>query len=196
MIMFISNYRLKGEASFAPHYWPVWIKSCCVQSYYENYGWFPFRIKGNPSRAMAKSTPYVFSEDEWDTKEDPGKSIKNVFYVLRYVKRHFSGRRDVEWWKNRARNPSRYRVMLDWRHQSVTYSVSQKKILLNRKILKSCSNFLEAFRVNLKAFLGFVLPNQYGLIVAWEDWSWFSGDFTSLATHTALWPLLYTTRLP
>jgi len=25
-----------------------------------------------------KSTPFVGSKDEWDTKEDPGKSMKNV----------------------------------------------------------------------------------------------------------------------
>jgi len=28
------------------------------------------------------------SEDEWDTKEGPGKSMKNVLYVLRCAKRH------------------------------------------------------------------------------------------------------------
>jgi len=27
-----------------------------------------------------KSTPFVGSKDEWDTKEDPGKSIKNALY--------------------------------------------------------------------------------------------------------------------
>jgi len=26
-----------------------------------------------------KSAPFVGSKDEWDTKEDPGKSMKNVF---------------------------------------------------------------------------------------------------------------------
>jgi len=34
-----------------------------------------------------KLTPFVVSEDEWDTKEGPGKSIKNVLYVLRCAKR-------------------------------------------------------------------------------------------------------------
>jgi len=28
-----------------------------------------------------KSTPFVVSEDEWDIKEGPGKSMKNVLYV-------------------------------------------------------------------------------------------------------------------
>ena len=31
------------------------------------------------------------NKDEWDTKEDTGKSIKNALYVLRYAKRHLSG---------------------------------------------------------------------------------------------------------
>jgi len=33
-----------------------------------------------PSRAY---TPFVVSKDEWDTKEGPGKSMKNVLYALR-----------------------------------------------------------------------------------------------------------------
>jgi len=32
-----------------------------------------------PSHAY--QTPFVGSKDEWDTKEDPGKSIKNVLYA-------------------------------------------------------------------------------------------------------------------
>jgi len=53
--------------------------------------------------------------------------------------------------------------------------VSQK-IPLNRKFLKFCSNLLKAFRVDLKTFLGLVLPNQYCPIVVWEKWGWFLGD--------------------
>ena len=41
-----------------------------------------FCYKGKPSRATA---------DEWDTKEDTGKSMNNALYVLRYAKRHLSG---------------------------------------------------------------------------------------------------------
>jgi len=37
--------------------------------------------------------------------------------------------------------------------------------LLNNFFLKFCSNFLKAFRINVKAFLGLVLPNQYCHIV-------------------------------
>ena len=35
-----------------------------------------------------------------EQKEDTGKSMKNVLYVLQYVKRHFSGWTEVEQWKN------------------------------------------------------------------------------------------------
>ena len=40
---------------------------------------------------LPKLTPFAVSKDEWDTKEDTGKSIKNTLYVLRYAKRHLSG---------------------------------------------------------------------------------------------------------
>ena len=45
-----------------------------------------FHYKGKPSCATAKSTLYAVSKDEWDTKEDTGKSMKNALYVLRYAK--------------------------------------------------------------------------------------------------------------
>ena len=50
-----------------------------------------FHYEGKPSHATTKSTPFAVSKDEWDTKEDTGKSMKNVLYVLRYAKRHLSG---------------------------------------------------------------------------------------------------------
>ena len=55
-----------------------------------------FRYEGKASRATAKSTLFAVSKDEWDTKEDTGKSMKNALYVLRYAKRHLSGRSDVK----------------------------------------------------------------------------------------------------
>ena len=51
---------------------------------------------------------------------------------------------------------------------------------------------MKAFRIDLKACLGLVLPNQYCPIVVWEIWGWFSGDFTSWATPTSLSSLLWT----
>ena len=45
-----------------------------------------FHFEGKPSHACAKSTHFPVSKDEWDTKEDTGKSMKNALYVLRYRK--------------------------------------------------------------------------------------------------------------
>ena len=84
-----------------------------------------FHYEGKPSRTIAKSALFTVSKDEWDTKENTGKSMKNALYVLWYAKRHLLDRSDVEQLKNQARSLSHYRVMLVWRHQSVKQSVSQ-----------------------------------------------------------------------
>ena len=47
--------------------------------------------------------------------------------------------------------------------QSVTQSVE------NSVDLKFRSNLLKAFRVDLMACLGLVLPNQYCVIIVWEN---------------------------
>ena len=62
---------------------------CFQNSHYENID--DFRYEGKPSRAIAKSTLLAVSKDEWDTKKDTGKSMKNALYVLWYAKRHLSG---------------------------------------------------------------------------------------------------------
>jgi len=66
---------------------------------------------------------FTVSKDEWNTKEDTGKSLKKTLHVLRYTKRHLLGRSDIKQWKNQAHSLSRYQVMLDWRHQTVSQSV-------------------------------------------------------------------------
>ena len=50
-----------------------------------------FRYEGKPSHITTKSTPFALAKDEWDTKEDTGKSMKNALYILQYAKRHVSG---------------------------------------------------------------------------------------------------------
>ena len=98
------NYRLKSEVSVTLHcrlcstrYTAVRIKNCLKStSAIEIANTDDFRFEENPSRARAKSTPFPVSKDEWDTKEDTGKSMKNALHVLRYAKRHLSGRSDVE----------------------------------------------------------------------------------------------------
>ena len=52
--------------------------------------------------------------------------------------------------------------------QLLTYSVSRKFRRI-KKNLKFRSNLLKAFRVDLKACLGLVLPHQYCLIVVREN---------------------------
>ena len=36
-----------------------------------------------PSHATASSTLFAVSKDEWDTKEDTSKSMKNALYILK-----------------------------------------------------------------------------------------------------------------
>ena len=57
---------------------------CNQNSHYENTDNFCY--EGKPSRATAKLTLFAVSKDEWDTKENTGKSMKNALYVLRYAK--------------------------------------------------------------------------------------------------------------
>ena len=40
-----------------------------------------FHYKRKPSCAIAKSILFAVSKDEWDTKEDTGKSMKNALYI-------------------------------------------------------------------------------------------------------------------
>jgi len=44
-----------------------------------------------PSCATTKSTLFALNKDEWDTKEDTSKSMKNTLDVLWYAKRHLLG---------------------------------------------------------------------------------------------------------
>ena len=46
-----------------------------------------FCYERKPSHATAELTPFAVSKDEWDTKVDTGKSMKNALYILQYVKR-------------------------------------------------------------------------------------------------------------
>ena len=55
-----------------------------------------FSYEGKPSRATAISTLLAVRKDEWDTKEDTGKSMKNTLYILQYAKRHLLGQSNVE----------------------------------------------------------------------------------------------------
>jgi len=43
-----------------------------------------------------KLTPFMVNKDEWDTKEGPGKSMKNGLDVQRHGKKHLSGWSDIK----------------------------------------------------------------------------------------------------
>ena len=101
------NYHLKSEVSItlrcllcSTHYTAIQIKNCSKSTsaikMVTTKNTDSFRYEGKPSRATTKSTLFTASKDEWDTKEDTGKSMKNALYVLRYAKRHQSGRSYVK----------------------------------------------------------------------------------------------------
>ena len=100
-------YRLKSEVFitlccrlFSTRYTAVRIKNCLKSTSAIKIATMTnaddFHYEGKPSRAIAKATLFAVSKDEWNTKEDTGKSMKNALYVLRYAKRHLSGRSDVK----------------------------------------------------------------------------------------------------
>ena len=104
---YISNYCLKSEVSitlrcrlYSTRYTTVRINNCLKSASAIKIATVTimddFRYEGKPSRAITKSTLFAVSKDEWDTKEDTGKSMKEALHILRYAKRHLSGRSDVE----------------------------------------------------------------------------------------------------
>ena len=101
------NYRLKSEVSITLRCWlcstrytAIRIKNCLKSTFVIKIATMKnadnFRFEEKPSCARAKSTPFPVSKDEWDTKEDTGRSMKNALYILQYAKRHLSGQSDVE----------------------------------------------------------------------------------------------------
>ena len=101
------NYHLKSEVSTTLCCWlcstcytAIRIKNCSKSISAIKIATMKntddFCYKGKPSCATTKLTLFAVSKDEWDTKEDTSKSMKNALYVLRYAKRHLSGRSDVE----------------------------------------------------------------------------------------------------
>ena len=101
------NYDLKSEVSItlccrlcSTHYTAARIKNCLKSTSDIKIATMTntddFRYKGKPSCAITKSTVFAVSKEEWDAKEDTGKTMKNALYVLRCAKRHLSGRSDIE----------------------------------------------------------------------------------------------------
>jgi len=55
---------------------------CNKSSHHEKYGRF-LVTQRKPSHATTKSMLFTVSKDEWNTKEENGKSLKNALHVLR-----------------------------------------------------------------------------------------------------------------
>ena len=101
-----SSYQLLSEkrsihyASLSANYTALQIKNCSKSTSAFKVATMKnmddFCYGGKPSCATTKLTLFAVSKDEWDAKEDTGKSMKNAFYVLQYAKRHLSGQRDIE----------------------------------------------------------------------------------------------------
>ena len=117
------NYRLKSEVSImlccwlrSTRYTAVRIRNCLKSTSAIKIATMTnmddFHYEGKPSHAIAKSTLFAVRKDEWDTKENIGKSMKNALYVLQYAKRLLSGQSGVEQYKNQAHSLSHYRVTL------------------------------------------------------------------------------------
>ena len=71
-----------------------------------------FHYKEKPSRATAKSTLFSVNKDEWDTKEDTRKCMKNALYVLWYAKKTPFGPKRRRTVKKLLHSLSRYQVTL------------------------------------------------------------------------------------
>ena len=56
-----------------------------------------FHYKGEPSHATTKLTLFADSTDEWDTKEDTGKSMKNVCTNMKNVCTYCSMPKGISW---------------------------------------------------------------------------------------------------
>jgi len=134
-----------------------------------------FRYTKKPLHATSKVTLFTVSKDEWRT-------------LVSLWKMHctYCGMPKGTSWAEAMLNSENIKsvalaIIKLWRHQSGSQSVenSTKNVLL-----KFRSNFLKAFRVDLKAFLDLVLPNQYCPIIIWESWGWFLSSIISWAIPT------------
>jgi len=143
--------------------------------------------------STTKLTLFMVNKDEWYTKEGCAKSMKKALFVQWYGKRHLSGSSDVEQQKNQARSLSHFLVTWVWRHQAGSSQSVSQSVENSFFFFKFCSNFLKAFRINLKAFLGLVLPNQYCHIIMLGILAGFKVDFLRGAPPQSSTSLLWTT---
>ena len=113
-----------------------------------------FCCKGKPSCATVKSTLFAVSKDEWDTKEDTGKSMKNALLYCRMPKGTCQAKATSS---SEEIKPIALAVIKLCLSEGISQSVTGKFCFKKKNF---CSNLLKAFWVDLKAILGLVLPNH------------------------------------
>ena len=145
---------------------------CYQNSHYDKCGQFPLRREAitcyhqREAIICYRQLGTFRSKDEWDTKEDTGKLMKNTLYICSMPK--------GTCWAEKMSNSKKIKpvalavIELRLSEASVCQLFSQsvsRNFPLNKLFLKFHSNLLKAFRVDLKVCLGLVLSNQYCLIV-------------------------------
>jgi len=97
------SYRLKLKYSFpfsVTHYTAVRINNClkstsvvkvATMKNTDNLLRTVSVAQRKPSHATTTLTLFTVSKNEWNTKEDSGKSLKNALDVLQYANRHLPG---------------------------------------------------------------------------------------------------------
>jgi len=78
-------------ARFAPLHSKNFLKSTSVIKVATKKNTDDFHYTKETTICNTKIDTFTVIKDEWNTKEDSGKSIKNAFYVQRYARRHLSG---------------------------------------------------------------------------------------------------------
>ena len=63
---------------------------CHRSSHYEKYGQYPGYYEKKLKRANTKSALFAVSKNEWSTKDDTGKSMKNALYVYCSMSKNIS----------------------------------------------------------------------------------------------------------
>ena len=109
-----------------------------------------------PSPTTTKLTFFfTISKDEWNTRENTGKSLNSALSLLWYAKRHLLGWSDVKQQKIKSKALTIIELRLQLSEgisQSVTRLVNHYKIPLNKK--------LNSIAIFWKHFQGLVLPSN------------------------------------
>jgi len=98
------------------HYAAAWINNCLNRTSAIKVATMKFMDNFcNYKRGHHVPPPnrrFSVSKDEWDIKENTGKSMKNALYVLQYAKRYLLSWNDAEQWKNQVCSIIHCQVMI------------------------------------------------------------------------------------